>query len=116
MGLRKFMLDRVDPVCQDEWVKMYCFYDGAQGRWLSHYKARTIDSANSDVNYYSDYERIVRDARLVKLVPCRDPNDPSRISSWEPDPKEIQRLGLAKPSKRLAKPKAPSKSLFAATL
>lgn len=114
-SLRKFILHKVDPVCQDECVRMYCLYDGDQGRWIS-YNAVTGGFEFGDNAYRDDYERIVRFARFVRLAPCRDPNDTSRISSWEPDPKEIQRLGLARPSQGFAKPKEPSKSVFAAIL
>ena len=106
--LRKFILYVVDPVCQDEKAKMYCLYDGDQGRWIScRDKISDVWSAPS-----VDYEK------LVKLIPFReDPNDiSSRISNWKPDPKEIQRLGLAMPSKRFVEPKGPSKSVFVAIL
>ena len=109
--LRRRMLHVLDPVCQDALVTMYCLYDCAREQWGSY--SRNSGATNWS---YNEYKWITSVARLVRLVPCRDLKDTSRISSWEPDPKEIQRLGLAMPSKKFAKPKEPSKSVFLAIL
>ena len=106
-SLTKWILDAVNPVCQNESAKLYCWYG-------SEFELPMDGTCSFDKQRYS--KLYSSHAPLVRLVPYRDPNDTSRILGWGPDPKDIERLGLTLPHKQSATIKSSTESVVDATL